>query len=47
MYLIDSKAKRVPCWDSCDKFLNPYWENTTEVVNRAMIPESPANYPDR
>jgi len=45
MYLMESNTRTVPCLDYSDKLLNPYLENMIAVVKRAMIPESPRNYP--
>jgi hypothetical protein len=45
IYLIESKTKTVPCLDSSDRLLKPYFEKMIAVVNREIMPESPRNYP--
>ena len=41
MYLIESKTKTVPCLDSADRLLNPYFEKMIAVVNRDIMPDKP------
>lgn len=47
MYRMESNAKMVPCLDSFERLFAPYFEKMMAVVNRAMIPDNPRNYPIR